>query len=153
MKKALTIEIISAALVLLFLYAGLSKLIRYDIFVFQLSESPFKLLGRSAHQIAWVIPATEIPVAAILPFTKTRLFGLYGSFVLMLLFTLYVGGILLSGLALPCACGGIISGLHWPGHLVFNIFFLGLSAVGISLERGHKAKTHDMHPQSYSIGG
>lgn len=152
MKKTISIEIISALLLLLFCYAALSKLSEYSVFIFQVSESPFKLLARSAHWIAWLIPALELLVAVMLPFTKTRLWAFYGATGLMLVFTIYIAAMLLSGLPLPCACGGIISVLHWPGHLVFNIFFLGLSIAGIFLERKNKAEMNDMHAPSYLMG-
>lgn len=150
MKRTIYIETISAILLLLFLYAGFIKLVQYDIFVFQVGESPFKLLAKSAHWIAWLIPVTEILVAFMLPFTKTRLYALYASAILMLAFTLYVGSMLLSGLPLPCACGGIISGLKWQGHLLFNIFFLILSVAGIFLERKKKGNAHKAF--SFSTG-
>lgn len=152
MKKALTIEIISAALVLLFLYAGLSKLAHYDTFVFQVSESPLKLLAKSSLWTAWLIPVTEIILAALLPFSRTRLFALYSSAILMLLFTLYVGFLLTSGLPLPCACGGIISGLQWKGHLLFNIFFLAISIAGIALERKTRKMNHTTYLHPYPVG-
>jgi hypothetical protein len=152
MKKTILIEIISALLLLLFCYAALTKLSEYSVFVFQVSESPFKLLAKSAHWIAWLIPTLELLVAAMLPFTKTRLWALYGAMGLMLLFTIYIAAMLLSGLPLPCACGGLISALHWPGHLVFNIFFLGLSIAGIFLEKKNKAEINDIHTPSYSMG-
>lgn len=152
MKRKWIIEVISALLLLLFCYAALNKLSEYRVFIFQVSESPFKLLARSAHWIAWLIPALELLVAVMLPFTKTRLWAFYGAAGLMLVFTVYIAAMLLSGLPMPCACGGIISALHWPGHLVFNIFFLGLSITGIFLEKKNKAEMNDMHASSYSMG-
>jgi hypothetical protein len=152
MKRKWIIEVISAMLLLLFCYAALSKLSEYGVFVFQVSESPFRLLAKSAHWIAWLIPATELVIAAMLPFTQTRLAGFYGASGLMFAFTVYIGAMLLSGLPLPCACGGIISALHWPGHLVFNIFFLCLSVTGIYMEKKNRVKVNDTYTQSYSMG-
>lgn len=152
MRKTAIIDVLAAALILLLVYAALSKLSEYSVFVFQVSESPFKLLAKSAHWIAWLIPALELLVAIMLPFTKTRLWAFYGATGLMLVFTVYIAAMLLSRLPLPCACGGLISALHWPGHLVFNIFFLGLAIAGIFLERKNKAETNDMPIPSYSMG-
>jgi hypothetical protein len=151
MKNKWTIEIISALLLILFLYAGLIKLTRYQVFVFQVSESPFGLLAKSAHWIAWLIPVAELTVASLLPFSKTRLSALYASVAMMAIFTIYVGGLLLSGLPLPCACGGIIEALHWTGHLVLNILFLSISIIGVWIETKIKLKTTNRPSYSYSV--
>jgi hypothetical protein len=60
--------------------------------------------------------------------------GLYASLVLMLAFTIYTAAVLLHAFKyVPCSCGGVIRKLTWPQHLVFNLFFVGISVAAIIL--------------------
>jgi hypothetical protein len=151
-KNKWLIEIISALLMTLFIYAAMAKLTHYHVFVFQVGESPFKLLARSAPWIAWLIPAVELLVALSLPFNKMRLPALYASAALMVVFTIYIAAMLISGLPLPCACGGIIGGLQWIGHLVFNSCFLTIAFVGIWLQRKQEAHVSRRSSPAYTAG-
>ena len=83
--------------------------------------------------MAWAVPLTELAVAGLLFFVSTRGLGLKASFVLMILFTLYIGYMLVFTPHLPCSCGGVIKQLSWKEHLVFNIALTGLAALGIVL--------------------
>jgi len=63
-------------------------------------------------------------------FERMRLFGLVGSFLLLLAFSAYAALILLHYFPyVPCGCGGVIRYLSWPQHLVFNLFFAALALV------------------------
>nr|WP_143097972.1 MauE/DoxX family redox-associated membrane protein [Chitinophaga sp. CF118] len=77
-------------------------------------------------------------MAALLIPNKTRKYGLLGSLVLMLVFTVYVAYVLLFTTKRPCTCGGIIRQLSWPDHLIFNISFLLLAITGIILQIRYK---------------
>ena len=136
MKIKITIEIICSLLVLLFVYAAFSKLIGYQTFQIQISNSPF--LKSFAAIIAWLIPGAELIIAVMLTVIHTRKAGLYAAFILLLSFTLYIAGMLLSGVQLPCSCGGIIQQFSWKEHLLFNLFFIVLTVIGIVLERNQK---------------
>jgi hypothetical protein len=92
----------------------------------------------STYPVVWIIPATEVFISVMLAVTYTRKAGLYASFILLLIFSLYIAGMLLSGINLPCSCGGIIQQLSWKQHLVFNLFFIVLAFTGIVLERKQK---------------
>jgi Methylamine utilisation protein MauE len=70
-----------------------------------------------------------------------RLEGLCAAFGLMILFTFYIAAIMTFSKELPCACGGVLSMLHWKGHLVFNIVFVGLAAMGIELMKRDRSET------------
>jgi putative oxidoreductase len=133
MKRNLIIEIISGLLILLFVYTGLSKLLDFRQFKSTLSGSP--VIGDSAAVLAFVLPVLELVLAALLFFTRTKLTGLYGSLVLMTVFTLYIGYMLSFSSKLPCSCGGVLKDMNWSEHLVFNIFFTVLSLAGVLLER------------------
>ena len=130
-KRELVVEVIVFMFVVLFLYAAGSKLTEYKQFVGQMGKSP--LLTDFAPTLAWLVPVVEIIVSILLIVHRTKLTGLYASFGLMLLFTLYIAAILSFSKELPCSCGGILSMFGWRQHLVFNIAFVGLAVVGIVL--------------------
>jgi uncharacterized membrane protein YphA (DoxX/SURF4 family) len=130
-KRELVIEIIVFMFVVLFLYAAGSKLTEYKQFVGQMGKSP--LLTDFAPTLAWLVPVAEIVISILLIVHRTKLMGLYASFGLMLIFTLYIAAILSFSTELPCSCGGILSMLGWREHLIFNIAFVGLAVVGIVL--------------------
>ncbi len=130
MSRKLIIEIITALLILLFLYASVSKWLDFKEFIHDMHNQPFP--GWMAASLVWALPPVEILIALALMFDRTRVIGLWAAFILMSLFTIYTVTILV-GLfnRVPCGCGGLISGLTWGQHLFFNSFFLIISAAGI----------------------
>lgn len=132
-RKEILVQTISCLLVLLFVYAAGSKLMDYTKFRVELGKSP--LLTSFAPLVAWSIPVIELGIALLLSFSRTRLAGLYASFTLMLLFTLYIGYILRFSDYIPCSCGGVLQNMNWQSHLYFNIFFILISALGVLLHR------------------
>jgi uncharacterized membrane protein YphA (DoxX/SURF4 family) len=127
--RRILIEIICFLLVLLFVYAAVSKLNDYEIFKVQLSKSPF--ITDYASIIAWALPIGEILIGMALTFKKTRLLGLYSSLFLMTMFTAYIYIMLHYSYYIPCSCGGILSAMSWKTHLWFNVGFVLLSILGI----------------------
>lgn len=136
MKKAILSETITALLVLLFLYAAFSKLADFAAFKAAMAKQPFpRWLPRAT---VYALPAVEISTAVLLVPAKTRLAGLCMFCGLMGLFTLYITAILLHLFPyVPCTCGGIISRLGWPQHLVFNLAFVALGIWGARLTIFH----------------
>jgi hypothetical protein len=132
MKKTIIVEILSSLLILLFVYAALSKLFDYENFKLQLGKSPF-ITGFEG-TVAWAIPAVEILTGLFLLIKRTRLFGLYVSLFLMTMFTAYIYAMLHYSYYIPCSCGGILSKMTWNQHLLFNILFVIFSITGILLE-------------------
>lgn len=126
------VEIISSILVLLFMYAAISKLIDYSNFKLQLSKSPF--ITYFSGIIAWALPLFEILLGILLTIRKTRLIGLYISLFIMTLFSAYIYAMLHFSYHLPCSCGGILSRLDWNSHLWFNLLFVLLSLFGIHVQ-------------------
>src|SRR5687768_4460112 len=114
MKRAIIIEIICFLFIVLFLYAGGTKLMEYNKFVGQIGKSP--LLTNYAEWIAWMIPSIEIVIAAMLIIPKARPVGLYAAFGLMVMFTFYIIAVLSFSKELPCSCGGVLSMLGWKEH-------------------------------------
>lgn len=133
MRKEVTIDIISAAILLLFLYTGVSKLLNYSDFRFALTQSP--LLTPFAKIVAWLLPASEIAIALLLFFPVTRTAGLYISLALLLVLTAYLIYMVIHTTDLPCNCGGVIKFLSWKQHILFNCFFILLTALTIWLIR------------------
>src|SRR5258706_7713099 len=127
--KTVLIEIISALFILLFVYAAASKLIDYQKFRVQLGQSP--LLTAFAGRVSWIIPSLETIISIMLAFPRFRLFGLYASFSLMVMFTAYIIAITKFSDYVPCSCGGVLQNMSWNQHLVFNIAFVVLALIGI----------------------
>lgn len=139
MIKKVFVRSASFLLVLLFMYAAISKLADYGEFKAGLADAPH--IGQYAAVLAWFIPALEIYISLMLLFEATRLTGLYASFVLMAAFTVYIGYLLGSGSDLPCECGGILNEMSWETHLVFNCFFVALSGAAAIVERRRLKRT------------
>jgi uncharacterized membrane protein len=131
--KPLWVEILSALFVFLFAYTGLNKLLTRESFAVVLSQSP--LIGNYSVLISWAIPIAELISAVLLLIPTTKRWGLYSFFVMMLAFTLYIAYMLATSIDLPCHCGGVISQLNWPQHLVFNIVVTALGWYAIHIHK------------------
>ena len=111
---------VKVALLTLWVYAAVSKLLEGEVFASQLrlQPLPFWLIPF----LVWGLPVTELVVAGLLVFRRSALAGLWLSLGFMLLFTGYVAlAVLGVWQDLPCACGGVLSQLGWREHLVFNL--------------------------------
>lgn len=134
MKRKFILEIICNLLILLFIYASISKLLDYEEFKIQLGKSPF--INEFAEITAWALPIGEILIGLALAFSRTRLIGLYASLFLMTMFSAYIYAMLHYSYYIPCSCGGILSKMGWTTHLWFNIGFTLLSIIGILFQAG-----------------
>jgi putative oxidoreductase len=145
MTRKIIVEVISSLLVLLFLYTSLSKWLDFKTFTGEMNNQPFP--NWMTPWLVWILPVTEVLIVLALLFEKTRLTGLWASFVLMILFTIYTALVLLRVFhRVPCSCGGVIKNLNWKQHLVFNLFFTGISIAAILLKRGElRNKTAKEH--------
>lgn len=74
--------------VLLFVYAAISKLITFEAFQVQLTQSP--LLSAYASTIAYLVIIVELVIALFLTLKQTKTLGLYLSYGLMVAFTIYI---------------------------------------------------------------
>lgn len=136
-NKKLIIEIVVLLLVVLFLYTGVSKLVDFKGFTYDLNNQPFP--NSFTPFLRWLIPITEIAIVAALLFEKTRLIGLYSSLILMTLFTIYTALVLFHVFEyVPCSCGGVIKHLTWPQHLLFNLFFVSITFIAIKQHKREK---------------
>lgn len=133
MIRKFIIEAVSFLLIVLFIYAAVSKILDFSNFRVQLGKSP--ILDLFASTIAVVVPTIEILISFILIFKKTRKLGLYASFALLMMFTFYLIVILNYSYYIPCSCGGILQGLSWRAHILFNSLFIGATALAILIYR------------------
>ncbi|MCK0135295.1 MauE/DoxX family redox-associated membrane protein [Arenibacter sp. S6351L] len=132
------VELSSLMFIILFAYTGLTKLLEGHLFYDNIRNSPV-LGGKAMASLAtWTLPLSELAVALLLIWRKTRLMGLYGSMGLMLLFTSYTLAIVFFAPYRPCSCGGIISLLSWEQHLVLNLVLLLLALTAIWFSRKPK---------------
>ncbi len=130
MKKETIIGAVCALLILLFLYASVSKLVNIKVFEHDMYNQPFPHWLASFFIVA--VPLSEILISLALLFDRTQLAGLWASLALMGLFTLYTAAILLHLFPrVPCGCGGVIRKLTWNQHLILNLFYVGITAGAI----------------------
>lgn len=149
-KKQGIVSGISALLIILFLYAGLSKLLEYSVFQMQLAKSP--MLTPYSEMLAILLPIGEIILALALFYDKYRLVSFYASFFIMSLFTIYLIYVLNFSYYIPCSCGGILGKLSWGSHIIFNVFFILISFLGILLQTTQsKANLSPINNQSHEI--
>jgi len=124
-------DMVCSIVMLLFLYTSFSKLSDQQLFKNVLLASP--LLRPAAGIIAKVLPILEIAIAILLFIPSMRVAGLYGSALLISIFTIYLGYMIFFIPSLPCSCGGVLRYLSWQQHIIFNLFFILLSFAGIYL--------------------
>ena len=151
MKKEILTDIVVALFILLFSYTALSKFLDYNRFVFQMQLAPVPLIKSIAPVMGLVIPAIEtiIVLFLMLSIYKPRFTvkALLSCIILMLVFEFYISAMLLSGLHLPCTCGGIISKMTWMQHLIFNACFIILGIVAI-IQTKYRPVVHSMPVKS-----
>jgi len=113
------VEVVAALLVLLFLYTAISKLDTRASFVQTMREN--FMIRDFAPLLSWLVPIVEIIVVFHLFIPAFRRRGLFYSFILMGIFTVYVGYMLYTQSELPCTCGGVIDRMSWRDHFWFNL--------------------------------
>ncbi len=147
-KKNLIVEIISYVFIMLFVYAAVGKLLDFEQFRMQIEQSP--LLSPFADFVAWGVPVMEILVSLLFFSPKLRLAGLWTSFTLMMIFSSYIIFVLNFADSIPCSCGGVIASLSWSQHLLFNMGFVFLALLGISLTQ-KPIKNKKIEPPVYMV--
>jgi uncharacterized membrane protein YphA (DoxX/SURF4 family) len=144
MKRTIAVDIICYLLIFLLVYTATSKLLDFELFRVQLGKSP--LISSYAGLLAWVVPILELLIALMLSLGRLRLIGLAASFTLMLIFTGYVWFILAFSPNVPCSCGGVINSMGWSEHLIFNIGFTTLAALGVIM-KAHRTSSSTLASQ------
>jgi len=132
--REISVEVISIIYVVLFAFTGITKLMEGDRFFNNLNNSPILPdIVEVSYVLSWGVPMLETVTALLIAIPRTRLKGLYGALGLMILFSFYVSGIAFFSPYTPCSCGGIITLLSWPQHLVLNIGLIILALLAIRL--------------------
>ena len=152
MTKTTIYLTISWLFIALFLYTAVSKLLAWQAFLGQVSESP--LIGPHLARFAWTIPVVEISIAVILGLPRLRTAGLYASLSLMVGFTVYTIMLASSGPWLPCGCGGILESLPPSTHILLNLALSALALTGALLSRTrgyHSNKENSMKYESQKL--
>jgi len=138
MTKNISIEVICFLLILLFTYAALSKLFNYDLFEYQMQNYSID------KYLSWTAPVAELMICVLLIFKDTRIRGLYLSVFMLSVYTFGIAYMLLTKDNLPCSCGGVLRFMTWKQHIVFNVSFILLSLIGITLLK-NKRTLKDRH--------
>jgi hypothetical protein len=125
-------EFIAGIFITLFIYAASSKVLEFDKFRIQISQSP--LLTAFGDWIAWFVITIETLTVVFLSVRRLRIIGLYSSFGLMVAFAAYIIAIIKFSEFIPCSCGGILEHMSWNTHLIFNLVFVVLATIGVFLE-------------------
>lgn len=128
----LFILVITAIMILLWAYSAISKFRDLPRFRRGLRSQAFpKWVGDI---LFWTLPVTELTQIILLWLPDTRLLGMYLSALLMLTFTIYIGGAVYGFYdRYPCPCGGIFRGMRWNTHLKVNFILTCISVAGILL--------------------
>ncbi|SDF80831.1 hypothetical protein SAMN05216464_1341 [Mucilaginibacter pineti] len=141
MRKEKILTVIVLLMAALFFYASIMKLIDIDRSRIEMMKQVFP--RPVANILVWAIPVTEIIVAIVLLYPKTRIMGLFLALTLMFLFTGYIILVLAHYFrVVPCSCGGILEHMTYRTHIVFNIFFLLLSLSGIIIYYRERRVNH-----------
>lgn len=127
------ISVVTFILAVLFLYTAVDKFKTIDKFT--------QIMGRiylpefMVPVVAWGVPIVEVIIVLALLTPKFRKYGLLASAILLAIFTIYITTLKLTGLRLPCNCGGIVSSLSWWNHIILNTVLMALSFFAYGLER------------------
>lgn len=127
-------------LILLFLYTLIHKIIDIKSFENTLLKSTI-ISNNQVQLLLYFTPLAELFVIISL-FLKKRIIGFYLSFILMLVFTLYLVALNNFSFYKGCSCGGIFNELTYLEHIIINISFLLIALLSIMLfENKEKEKT------------
>ncbi|MBC6491700.1 MauE/DoxX family redox-associated membrane protein [Flavihumibacter stibioxidans] len=109
-------------IILMFAYASIAKLSNLELFRAQMGQSPLLPLSLIPF-FSYFIPAIELVAVALLIIDATKVAGLYLTFFIMAIFSVYLVALVSLYDNVPCACGGILGKTNYPVHIVFNIIF------------------------------
>lgn len=163
MKREHVIDILLSLIVMLFLYASISKLWEFKGFIAAINRQPLPEWSKPI--LVWAVPMAEILVSLCLLYDnlihtlaiylhplkrvdsyhiklKVRLVGLYGALILMTTFSIYTGLAVFGAFKhRPCGCGGVINNLTWGGHFALNLFYTAITVAAIWLTRKEQSGT------------
>jgi hypothetical protein len=120
-------------LILLWIYASISKLIDFHHFEAEMHNQAIPPIVQAF--LIYGLPPVELIVAGLLIGDKTYVAGLLASLILLTIFTGYITLTILHFFSyVPCSCGGILEKMSWTTHLVFNLFFIFLTLTNLYIK-------------------
>jgi hypothetical protein len=139
-SREVYLMILCAVFILFWLYSAGFKLYDFETFKQEMHRQVFP--NDISNLLSYVIPAFEIMIAALLIYSTTRLLGMTLSFLLMLMFTTYVGLALLDVYRyMPCNCIGLLGeNASWGANFILNLFIAIVAAVGLILTFKHRER-------------
>ncbi|WP_410479101.1 MauE/DoxX family redox-associated membrane protein [Pedobacter psychrodurus] len=127
-------DLLSSVLILLFLYTTFSKLADFKGYANEMMAKPFA--GWLKVLLIWSLPPIETAISVLLFFSRTRRTGFLISSLILIIFSIYIGLVLLGYFEkTPCSCGGVLKSMGFKAHLWFNIIFISLSSFGFYLSK------------------
>ena len=139
-RREVYLMILCAVFILFWLYSAGFKLYNFDAFKQEMHSQVFS--NGISNLLSYIIPAFEIMIAALLVYSTTRLLGMTLSFLLMLMFTTYVGLALMDVYRfMPCNCIGLLGeNASWGANFILNLFIAIVAAVGLILTFKHRER-------------
>jgi len=135
--RLLALEIISAILVLLWIYTAGDKFADYESYRRSMYLQVFN--EKILHILIPSLPFAELVEAGLLMSTRHRGYGLRFSALLMALFTGYVALVYFGYFPeRPCSCAGLFEKMSWGPHLLMNGLLLIITLVGLLLNSKRK---------------
>ena len=121
---------ITCLFILIWAYASFPKFLNMTRFKYIMQS---QIIPKWLANILYLLlPPFEIGVMFLLFFNKTRLIGMQMTFLLMLIFTIYIGGAAFNFYKLHlCPCGKLFSKLSWMNHFLVNLVLTILALVGV----------------------
>ncbi|MBD1366580.1 hypothetical protein IDJ77_22390 [Mucilaginibacter sp. ZT4R22] len=136
MKKETILRIISGLMAAMFSYAAAIKLSDYPKSRGEMLNQVFPV--PIADVLTWLIPVIEMLLIVLLLLSATRKKATWGSLILLSAFSIYI--ILATNDAFsrtPCSCGGVLwDSASYLAQLIFNIVFIVLSLISLTIENG-----------------
>ena len=115
----LWVNTVSFLLIVLFIYAAVSKLLDFSHFKWEMHNQ--ELFPFLQMMLIYLLPASELFIVALLAVVRIQTTGLYASVLLIALFTGYTFLVIMHVFKrVPCSCGGILEHMGWPAHFIFN---------------------------------
>jgi len=132
MEISIVIYTITFLFIVLWAYVSFPKFLNMKRFRYVMLSQIMP--GWLANILYVLLPVFEIGVMILLLFDKTRLLGMYVSFLLMLIFTIYIGGAAFNIYKLHlCPCGKLFSKLSWKEHFLLNLTLTLLALIALYL--------------------
>lgn len=123
---------IIALFIALWLYAAVPKLRNIQYFKEVLKSQAIPKW--TVPWLTWMLPIVELGTVVLLIVPETRLMGMYVSLLMMVVFTVYVSGIIYQVYNIyPCPCGGVFSRMGWKKHFRVNLLLTLIAGVGVVL--------------------